>query len=522
MYRVMIVDDERLIRMGMQQGISWKSIGVEEVYTAASGREALKIIKEKEPHIMITDINMSEMTGLELIEEVNRLQPDIKILVLTGYDHFEYAHKCLRMQVEDFFLKPIDEEILMAAVKKIIDEFENKKMLIKNKKSAQRTALLLEQLELEKLIRDVVHNRVDLTRIKELEEEYEYNLSGELQVAIIVPVFYGREEGNEQNFLMLSIKNICISLFDAQGTGITFIDDDGKLVLILFEDNQPDDIVERMQKLNNLLKDEYNIRPKVILGNLVKGISNARLSYNEAVYLLKTEKESIHEIIQSYASKNRNQLFCEVFDELKSVMISHTGNLDYILQVFNTFEKAIDSYNVAHTGVKRYCFDLASSLYFAYVSDSGEKVESELSTFLTAILQSERADVCELTRQFIKQLFSKEANNIHEIVVRAKSYISKSLNEEISVASLAEMLYITPNYFSRLFKKATGEGCNEYIVRKRIERAKMLLETTNMKTGKIASMVGYRDINYFSLAFKKHTGMSPTKYRETIRSEEIV
>ena len=92
------------------------------------------------------------------------------------------------------------------------------------------------------------------------------------------------------------------------------------------------------------------------------------------------------------------------------------------------------------------------------------------------------------------------------------------LAEDISVSNIAANLYITPNYFSRLFKRITGEGCNEYIVRKRIEKAKSLLETTSIKTGKIAMMVGYRDTNYFSLAFKKHTGKSPTKYREEMQN----
>ena len=89
----------------------------------------------------------------------------------------------------------------------------------------------------------------------------------------------------------------------------------------------------------------------------------------------------------------------------------------------------------------------------------------------------------------------------------------------VDLLQYLSLIHISPNYFSRLFKRVTKEGCNEYIVRKRIEKAKSLLETTSLKTGKIAMMVGYRDTNYFSLAFKKHTGKSPTKYREEIQKE---
>lgn len=124
-----------------------------------------------------------------------------------------------------------------------------------------------------------------------------------------------------------------------------------------------------------------------------------------------------------------------------------------------------------------------------------------------------------MTSMFIQKLVFREGQEQHEIVTQAKRYIDEHLESELSVARLAEMFYVSANYFSRLFKKVTGEGCNEYIVKKRIEKSKILLETTTIKAGKIALMVGYNDTNYFSLAFKKHTGMSPTKYREMVQKQ---
>lgn len=128
-------------------------------------------------------------------------------------------------------------------------------------------------------------------------------------------------------------------------------------------------------------------------------------------------------------------------------------------------------------------------------------------------------EACEVTKMFLTNMFGKERDSMHDIISKVRKYIDEHLEEELSVASLASRFYITPNYFSKLFKKVMGEGCNEYIVRKRIEKARFLLETTNFRNGKIAMMVGYRDINYFSLAFKKHTGYSPTSYREMSRGE---
>ncbi len=102
MYKVLVVDDEKMIRMGIKKVIRWEKLGIGEVYTAASAREALELLEEHRQEIMITDIRMSEMSGLELIEAAKELQPKLRVLVLTGYDSFEYARQSLRLKVQDF------------------------------------------------------------------------------------------------------------------------------------------------------------------------------------------------------------------------------------------------------------------------------------------------------------------------------------------------------------------------------------------------------------------------------------
>ncbi|MBC7960107.1 MAG: response regulator [Vallitaleaceae bacterium] len=516
MYKAIVVDDEKMIRSGIQKMLPWRGLGVEEVFTAASGSEALDLIALHKPEIIITDISMTKMTGIELIERIKRLDYKIKIIVLTGYDSFEYAQKCLRMQVEDFFLKPIDEEILALAIKKIVDALEEEKRDLISQKVKRRAQGTEEQLKLEKMMRDLVHNRKCHRHIDTIQREYHYDVDSNMQAAIIVPTLYASTQYSEENFLALSIKNVCIGLIDAGWHGITFMDDDGKIIIALFESSSIN-IVERIEQLNNILKDEFETTPKVVLGNLVKGFAEFSTSYNDAIYLMETQKESIREIIQNINSESRFKLFNHIFLELKSHMISNTGNVELIIKAFSSFAKATESYNLADSFARRCCFDIASTLYFTYISDSGEGTDGKLNALLMALLNASREDACEFTRDFITQLFSREEANIHEIVSQAKNLIDECLAEDLSIMDISSKLYITPNYFSRLFKKVTGEGCNEYIVRKRIEKAKCLLETTNMKTGRIAILVGYRDTNYFSLAFKKYTGESPTKYRENIR-----
>ena len=121
-------------------------------------------------------------------------------------------------------------------------------------------------------------------------------------------------------------------------------------------------------------------------------------------------------------------------------------------------------------------------------------------------------DCCEITGQFLTRML-KQKKGEHELIERAKLYIDERISEEISVSALAAEMNVSLSYFSRLFKKVTAEGCNEYIMRKRMEKAKVLLDTTNFDANVIAGMAGYNDSNYFSVTFKKFYGISPTRYR---------
>ena len=126
MYKLLIVDDEKMIRMGIKNGIDWAEQGNGEVSTAASAMEALEVIEKEHPQIVLTDISMAEMSGLALMEEIRSRygEKEVRILVLTGYDKFEYARQCLQMRVQNFLLKPVDEEELKKSVKEQIEILE--------------------------------------------------------------------------------------------------------------------------------------------------------------------------------------------------------------------------------------------------------------------------------------------------------------------------------------------------------------------------------------------------------------
>ena len=475
MYRVLIVDDEKMIRMGMKNAIDWKKLGVDDVFTAASGNEALKILKEEGPEIMVTDIQMTEMTGLELIKAARESVPELRVIVLTGFDNFEYARESLRLQVQDFFLKPIDEDDLFNAIEKQIKELKEQENKEQNQARVWRSQGSVVQMRLEQCMRNLVHTKADKEmQLYILQKDFQFDIKQKMSLILLEQGMY-TEQQNDGKFRAMTVKNVCMSMVDSQNRGITFVDDDGTIAIVCFEKDDDDSVLEH-------------------------------------------EKKNIQDIIQTMGAQNKKKIFWEIYAELRNIMISNIGTPDYVLKAFNTFTKATESYNLSPSAVRRCCFEIASSLIFSYMEESCEVEEGKLDALSKSLSSAGKEEACEITRMFIEQLIENDEEDVHYTISNARHYIDEHLAEDISVSSIAESLYITPNYFSRLFKRITGEGCNEYIVRKRIEKAKSLLETTSIKTGKIAMMVGYRDTNYFSLAFKKHTGKSPTKYREEMQN----
>ena len=418
--------------------------------------------------------------------------------------------------MQDFFLKPVDETDLSDAIEGQIRFLEHKKAEAKSSLLVQRTRGLTEQIRLEAQMRDLVHRRGDSRQLLERMHDY-YGLDRfyGFQVVLIIPPLCMANQSSENNFQEMSMKNICISIVDAQAEGVTFIDDDGALVAVYFLGEEEESVPEKSRELADILQDEFDCKPKMVIGSVVECLDNLYISYHDARHLLDTEKEGLQDIVQLLGEQNKNNIFQDIYTELKGMMCSNIGNTEYVLKAFRTFTKAAESYNLSRQTVRRLCFELASSIYFSYLGEAGETEAGKLDALSKSLRSASREEACAVTEMFLSQMLGSQEENVHDIV--AKYYIAEHLTEELTVSNIAVSLYITPNYFSRLFKRVTKEGCNEYIVRKRIEKAKSLLDTTSLKIGEIAMMVGYRDTNYFSLAFKKHTGKSPTKYREEIQ-----
>ena len=183
MFKILIVDDERMIRTGIEKTIPWRSLKIDTVYTAASAGQAMEMIEKYQPDLMITDIQMAQMSDLELVKTIKEQAKDMRIIILTGYDKFEYAREALQLQVHDFLLKPIDEEELTRSIGEQIQQLEQIRQRQWELSRRQRTKGVAQQKHLEAVLKDYLHsNPVSQEREEKFYQEFQFAKDQEMQV----------------------------------------------------------------------------------------------------------------------------------------------------------------------------------------------------------------------------------------------------------------------------------------------------------------------------------------------------
>lgn len=393
MYCALIVDDESIIRRGLRCMIPWSSLGFTEVREAASAEAALRVTEETRVDLIVTDICMPGMDGLEMTRRLMALQPGIRIMVITGYDNFQYAQRCCALGVKHLLIKPVDESELTRLIASLVEEMRSEGSRGAREQEARRRAELSQRMLLESLMVALAKgacSKEDLATIQ--------NLSG-----------IGEHE------------KVC--------------------ALVL--------------------------RPAIEL--------NAEWHAHRTLLII-----SIAKLLSGLTESGRAG-YCFAMDQQAVVLLRSSGGVEAESFAENATMLVEGEYGMpCALGVGRW---------------------GEFQEFSQSLSQAEDA------------LRHSGRNAPGRLVKMALEIIRSRFRSDISVAAISEELHVSTNYFSRLFKQEMGEGCNEYITGVRIKAAKKLLAESEMRCYEIAEAIGYRDANYFSLSFKKNTGMSPEQYR---------
>lgn len=515
MYSVLIVDDVRLMREGISKMLPWQDLGIDHVDTAESGITALARMEEHMPDILITDIEMENMDGLSLIENMNKRNPGLRIIVLTGHDDFAYVQQCCRMQVHDYILKPVEVDKLTEVIRTQVAEIVRQEEIEGRRRVDERVTGLGEQSRIESRFREFLKKRAGEDEIRTILNEYGWTPDEGFQVALIAAEHPAQAEDMDvRNELQeMSASAVCIELVEGNHHGITFRDGDGAMVIILFHGAGHPSNRDLMEQVRDVLQSEYDTTQRVYMGSVVEEISEIPDSYADAM-ILRDSQQMNNNLIQMQTETDRCLTVVKMLPDVTKEILDSAEDPNQAIGAYRSFCRKLSSYCLPPDFIRSSAYQMLSNICYKMNEKNGIVSGVSLTELMRQIQNSDENAVYDTGKTFLEKLFANNEGRDENVIDQVKQYVAEHLEEELSVSFLADKFHLSVAYFSKLFKKTEGVGCNYYIVCQRMQRACQMLTGTTLRLNDIADRVGYRDVKYFSAAFKKYTGMSPREYRE--------
>lgn len=499
MLKVVLVDDEPLITEGLKALINWEDYGFEVINTFENGMEALQFIKEHDVDLLITDIVMPHMTGLQLIENLKEVKPQLKSIILSGYEEFSYVKKGIKLGIENYLIKPVDEEELEETIKNISAQAAS----VNKKQSAEANFLK------DNTIWRLLHNDIKQEEWDERVALYAERFLKREHLVLIVDLFKVQRES-----LLNKLKAHIESHFNA----LTVLGTNGELVVIMSEDDEAtlNDAIKRLRDDLKGLKTQIGTF-YIAAGQAVKTVEAISDSYFKArefsLYQIVLEPDSIitpatH--IDRYELLRKQQSYKT--DIVKAIHESKEATNE-VIEAFYTYLAGKQKFLVPAVS-RKYTIDLVT-----YIHHSIQDVKHYHHTIVIEKLvrassneeiKSILVDYCNELIDAINETDEKRSPIIKDVL----EYIHVSYAKELSLKTLSQRFHVNSIYLGQLFQKEMGIVFSEYINQLRIEKAKELLKTTHFTAGEIGRKVGYSDTTYFYKQFKKYVSVTPTEWRK--------
>lgn len=524
----MIVDDEAVVRNSIVNIIDWKSLGFDEVYQSDNGLNALELALKVNPDVVLTDIRMPFMDGLELSANLREKLPNVNIVILSGHDEFKYAKEAMSYGVLDYLLKPIGPESLsekMQEIKVKLDSFKNEQIYLEKMRSQLHQSLpLLSEKFLNSLITDTYNKSSYQTMLEFLSIPIK---NGPFLVSIIEPDLNELLE-HDRELYIFSVLNIAKESLPPSNP--IFTDSKGRVVIIFSLDSKTtqENFHESIMELLNILHTSVNLYLKiqitVALGSIVKKHQSIYMSYDEALTALENKytlgPNRIYDIndmnFVEHSIIYPHDAFVEFLDAVKSA--NHNLIIQATQSILNTIK---NEQGMSVANIKLIFIEIITSL-LKLTSITVGTSKNVWNSGLALFNELDRFSSVEAFTELLKDYALKVATELSlsrtksssNIVSNVIDYITANYqNESVSLQSAAKAAAVNASYLSTLFKKETGKNFIDYLSRVRIDKAIELLRTTDLKTYEIAAMTGFTNPHYFSILFKKMIGISPSEFK---------
>ena len=516
MYKVLIADDELLVRVGLKSTIDWEGNGFYVVGEARNGSEAIEMFDREKPDILITDVSMPNMNGLELIAHLKEKNNKLKSIILTHYDNFDYAREAINLGVIGYLLKTdLTQENLLAYLKKAVDSLGPTSC--ENHFDGSR-----------EILKTVLSGKViDLEQRKEVQRWY----SNEENFSVVTVVFYAEKTDSvfpEKELVNLDklVANLSRQIFTGRQMNAVPLLMDKKVVYIVDIKNSVEKgtveniLKEKMLLIKTNLKNYLNLNLTIGIGSPVMDIDDIHKSFAHSLHAVERsffEENSIAVYDPSSPIEQTDRVSVDM--ERLNTLIEQHGVRELTEYVDAVFEELKDNkdMDLLHETVILMLDNARTLLGTRLLGKSslageGEYARDVIDNFHN--INSLKQYVCDMYSEIINSGNEEQGEGDNSFIIQKSiDYIKKHYAENISLMTVAKHVEVSRSYLSFLFKQELGINFSSYMTEIRMENAKELLLTSNMKIYEIAEEVGFDSPYYFSKIFKEKTGLTCKTFR---------
>ena len=525
--KMIIIDDEIGIANSIKNVFDWKEFGIEEVYVFDSGVEALERIRIGDIDILMTDIRMPEMDGLELSRCAKKITPDMKIIMCSGYDDFEYAKAAMRIGVMEYLLKPVTLEEVTGAVKSATEAICQEKVKNKIKHEYENSLDMYIQNTKNMLSAKLIQKN---TVLKESELKKYFEIIGVPYIpqsgcAVCIKVI-GQTKGEswdlKEDFSLLcfAMDNILNEILS--GVGHSFYDGFSCTVIFMFGKNDISEYRDIIDKCISSIRQTLGVEISVGIGDISEQINSLYGSYSTAfnacrhgAFYKKSGVCDVDEVDSHY--QYPQQLENRLLDKISVTNKNDEESVETIINEY--FDEVIKNGNIPVQGIEAICDNILMACAKKIQSMSSQEEDCAVSQWLGK--REEHENIDQLKENLLSRIkkaeeqldvWIKDKNKL--LIEDAKRYIEDNIDKDLSLEVVSRRFFFSSRYFAKLFKEYTGKSYSGYVNDIKMEFAKKLLLNTDFSIGEIARKTGYDDQGHFGRNFKKYTGMKPSAYRK--------
>jgi len=561
MHQLLIVDDQIDLADDLAHMLPWETVGISKVFKAYSAQEALAIMRTEPIDVVITDIKMPGMSGLEFIERVRAAWRNVKLILLSGYSDFEYARTALANQVSDYLLKPASDEELLAAVQKAVGELEDWwREVSSTRKALQsleenlpilRRSLLVELLGGRKFKADELANKLGVLRLP---------LSPDNPVCMMLirlEDYFDQYDRNDISLIEYAVTNMAEEIFGDE-FHLWYAKEEHDYWVFLIQ-TKPDDtadpladsmvaaaagpaageaaataqdaLLEKIERKTSML--QYYVRLylkgtiSAMISDLVRFPEEVATTYDTLIIQFLQRIGNDRELIilspghvhDRGAARHLSQLY----EPPLLMHLLEAGRWEALREKLSVaFAELEEHWGDSHEHILEVYYAIASSISYAVHKKKqwlAELLPDEYNRFTVGVHFHTIAQLRDWTWRILDILEQAAAtdqqDNRKEVIRQVQQYVTDHL-KHANLQEIAAHVYLNPSYLSKIYKLETGEGISEFIYRLRMEQAAHLLRTTNLKVYEVAEQLGYQKTSYFIKLFKDKYQCTPQEYKDMV------